>query len=533
MIKHTIISRLDGLILTASVDDGQEDAEFSEVKGKVKLVQRRLNRNSEPQASIESGSYTYHYLISGDLCFLCICDRSYPRKLAFTYLSDLSQEFTTIYQPQQFLSPTCRPYAFVEFDTFIQRTKKTYQDSRATQNLDKLNDELKDVTKVMTKNIEDLLYRGDSLERMGDISSRLREDSRKYKKAAVRINWELLLKQYGPIGGLAFIVETRDLRPASSADCAIDILGQRCRRDFNKEFGQCHGADNDIICLIGSLHHVSPTYKSKVWTPALNSPSILRLLLDMTMPKPHVVLLHGAWHSPIYFAKITALLQDHLYVVHAQQLPSVGVPPSWTPPSDLSQDTAAARSLVDRAIADGNDVVVICHSWGGTIASNALVGYSKKERAEKGLKGGVVKVGYMCAFMIDEGQSLESGEPPSWSEVNGPYLIAKDPKAFYSDLPESEQAYWFSQLQAHSRATCITPLTGASWKTIPSSYLLCEQDNAIPAAFQEIMANAAREKGAHVDIVRLDCGHSPFLSKPKETLSWIMGVAGEEVSATH
>jgi hypothetical protein len=50
----------------------------------------------------------------------------------------------------------------------------------------------------MTKNIEDLLYRGDSLERMGDISSRLREDSRKYKKAAVRINWELLLKQVSP-----------------------------------------------------------------------------------------------------------------------------------------------------------------------------------------------------------------------------------------------------------------------------------------------------------------------------------------------
>lgn len=135
------------------------------------------------------------YLIEGELCFICICDRSYPRKLAFTYLSDLSREFTTTYQPQQYLAPTCRPYAFVEFDTFIQRTKKTYQDSRATQNLDKLNDELKDVTKVMTKNIEDLLYRGDSLERMGDISSRLREDSRKYKKAAVRINWELLLKQ--------------------------------------------------------------------------------------------------------------------------------------------------------------------------------------------------------------------------------------------------------------------------------------------------------------------------------------------------
>ncbi|KAF2274218.1 transport protein-like protein sec22 [Westerdykella ornata] len=206
MIRHTLIARLDGLILAASVDDGEESAEFNEVKSKIKLVLRRLNRNSEPQASIESGSYTYHYIIHDELCFICICDRSYPRKLAFTYLSDLSSEFTTTYNQSQYLSPSCRPYAFVEFDTFIQRTKKTYQDSRATQNLDKLNDELKDVTKVMTKNIEDLLYRGDSLERMGDISSRLREDSRKYKKAAVRINWELLMKQYGPLGALAFIM---------------------------------------------------------------------------------------------------------------------------------------------------------------------------------------------------------------------------------------------------------------------------------------------------------------------------------------
>lgn len=137
----------------------------------------------------------YSYLIRDDICFLCICDRSYPRKLAFTYLADLATEFTTTYSPAQYHSPNLRPYAFVEFDTFIQRTKKTYQDSRAASNLDRLNDELRDVTKVMTKNIEDLLYRGDSLERMGEMSGRLREDSKKYRKAAVRINWELLIKQ--------------------------------------------------------------------------------------------------------------------------------------------------------------------------------------------------------------------------------------------------------------------------------------------------------------------------------------------------
>ena len=59
---------------------------------------------------------------------------------------------------------------------------------------------------MMTKNIEDLLYRGDSLEKMGDMSSRLREDSAKYKRAAVRINWELLLKQYGPFAGLGLLI---------------------------------------------------------------------------------------------------------------------------------------------------------------------------------------------------------------------------------------------------------------------------------------------------------------------------------------
>ncbi|KAJ6024253.1 protein transport protein sec22 [Penicillium herquei] len=218
MVKSTQISRIDGLMLAASVDDEQArngkeltagfqaENELSEIKSQAKMIFRRLNRNAAPQASIESGQYNLHYLIKDDVCFLTICDRSYPRKLAFTYLADLASEFTTTYSPSQYQSPNLRPYAFVEFDTFIQRTKKLYQDSRASGNLDKLNDELRDVTKVMTKNIEDLLYRGDSLERMGELSGRLREDSKKYRKAAVRINWELLVKQYGPFVGVGLLI---------------------------------------------------------------------------------------------------------------------------------------------------------------------------------------------------------------------------------------------------------------------------------------------------------------------------------------
>lgn len=185
----------------------QSEAGLTEVKQQVRQVLRTLTRSSAPQASVDCGpSYTLNYTIDSDIVFLCICDRSYPRKLAFTYLSDLSREFTTTHPPNQVHAPNLRPYAFMEFDGFVGKTRAVYIDSRASQNLDQLNDELRDVTQIMTKNIEDLLYRGDSLERMGEISSRLRDDSKKYRRAAVRINWELMLKQYGPFAALGFII---------------------------------------------------------------------------------------------------------------------------------------------------------------------------------------------------------------------------------------------------------------------------------------------------------------------------------------
>ncbi|KAK6529578.1 SNAP receptor [Arthrobotrys megalospora] len=206
MVQSTIITRLDGMPLAATVDDAQVEENLQQYKEQAKMIFRRLTSNSEPQASIESGPYTLHYLIQEGVCYLCICERSYPRKLAFTYLSDIAAEFNSSYPQREVHSPSVRPYQFVDFDTFMQRTKRTYQDTRATQNLDKLNDDLKDVTRVMTKNIEDLLYRGDSLDKMGDMSVRLKQDSAKYKKAARRINWDLLVRQYAPFGLLGFIV---------------------------------------------------------------------------------------------------------------------------------------------------------------------------------------------------------------------------------------------------------------------------------------------------------------------------------------
>ena len=48
-------------MLCASVDDEQSESSLAEVKSQIKLILRRLNRNSEPQASIESGNYVLQY----------------------------------------------------------------------------------------------------------------------------------------------------------------------------------------------------------------------------------------------------------------------------------------------------------------------------------------------------------------------------------------------------------------------------------------------------------------------------------------
>jgi vesicle transport protein SEC22 len=48
-------------MLCASVDDEQSEDSLVEVKSQIKLILRRLNRNAEQQASIESGNYTLQY----------------------------------------------------------------------------------------------------------------------------------------------------------------------------------------------------------------------------------------------------------------------------------------------------------------------------------------------------------------------------------------------------------------------------------------------------------------------------------------
>ena len=65
------------------------------------------------RASLESGAFTFHYIIDNDVCFLTLVEKSYPKKLAYQYLEELQREFFSLYGRE--IEQAKRPYAFIKF----------------------------------------------------------------------------------------------------------------------------------------------------------------------------------------------------------------------------------------------------------------------------------------------------------------------------------------------------------------------------------------------------------------------------------
>ncbi|PJF17386.1 Snare-like protein [Paramicrosporidium saccamoebae] len=189
MVRSVMIARVhDGLPLAASMDEEEVPASVS-----------TLGSVTDPMTSIEAGQFTFHVAVSDGVGYIGLCDRLYPKKLAFSLLSDLQKEFST--QFGGMVDSAARPYAFIKFDTVIQKTKRSYQDVRARQNLDRLQEELVDVTKIMTTSINDVLERGSKLENMSLLSSNLSAESRRYLRDTKKLNLMMLWRTYG-----AFII---------------------------------------------------------------------------------------------------------------------------------------------------------------------------------------------------------------------------------------------------------------------------------------------------------------------------------------
>ncbi|BBN01885.1 vesicle transport protein SEC22 [Marchantia polymorpha subsp. ruderalis] len=201
MVKLTIIARVtDGLPLAEGLDDGrdqQKDLEFYKLQAKSLFKKLSQGQHEPSRMSVETGSYFFHYIIEGGVCYLTLCERSYPKKLAYQYLEELQREFEKVNRSQ--IETVARPYAFIKFDTFIQKTRKLYLDTRTQRNLSKLNDDLYEVQQIMTRNIQEVLGVGDRLDQVSQMSNRLTSESRHMVMMAKDLNRQALIKKWAPV----------------------------------------------------------------------------------------------------------------------------------------------------------------------------------------------------------------------------------------------------------------------------------------------------------------------------------------------
>jgi pimeloyl-ACP methyl ester carboxylesterase len=233
-------------------------------------------------------------------------------------------------------------------------------------------------------------------------------------------------------------------------------------------------------------------------------------------PKPTIVLVHGGWADSSGWNAEVSALQKKGYPVIAPANPLRG----------LTSDAAYIRSVVDTI--DG-PVVLVGHSYGGAVITNAAVGAKN-----------VQALVYIAAFAPDQGDTLAALvtknpgtyiTPDALQERPYPlpeggtgtdlYIKAADfHDAFAGDLPERTTEL----MQATQRPFSVAAFTEASgapaWKTLPSWYLVSTQDHAIPPATQRFMA--AR---AHARTVEVAASHVPMISQPEVTTRLILQAA--------
>lgn len=209
-MKITLIARArDGLPLAEGLDTDKEHEMYS-YKSQAKAIFKKIATSTSkpsPRVTIESGNYNFHYYIDNYVVYMTLTDKQYPRKLAFQYLDELSKEFTSLYGEQ--VENITRPYAFIKFDTFIQKTKKLYLDTRTQRNISRLNADLAEVHSIMTKNIQDVLGQGERLDRMTEMSNMLSQDAKQLAVKAKGLYHQALVKKYLPwviVIGIIFFV---------------------------------------------------------------------------------------------------------------------------------------------------------------------------------------------------------------------------------------------------------------------------------------------------------------------------------------
>jgi pimeloyl-ACP methyl ester carboxylesterase len=221
--------------------------------------------------------------------------------------------------------------------------------------------------------------------------------------------------------------------------------------------------------------------------------------------KPVIVLEHGAWADASSWSRVISRLQRRGFTVYAPPNPLRGLP----------QDSATLNDfLTQNAALAGKPVVLVGHSYGGAVITNAAVGDPE-----------VRALVYVDAFIPDQGDTLgglaggscllAAGAFNAVPYPGGPtgdvdlYITPSlVPGCFATGLPASQAAVIAATQRPLAASAFTEPSGPPAWKTIPSWAVIGTGDRVIPPAELTFMAQRA---GAHITDV--NAGHLSLISR--------------------
>lgn len=116
--------------------------------------------------------------------------------------------------------------------------------------------------------------------------------------------------------------------------------------------------------------------------------------------KPTFVLVCGAWHLPPYWDALIAALADAGYESVAVTPRSVNAKP---PVTSLKPDADAVKEVITDLVEKGKDVIVVMHSYGGCVGTEAVgeLVDGNREYVSK-----IQRLVYLAAWYPPQGQSI-------------------------------------------------------------------------------------------------------------------------------
>ncbi|XP_060681180.1 vesicle-trafficking protein SEC22c isoform X1 [Hemiscyllium ocellatum] len=163
MILFAYVARVtDGLPLSASTDF-ECSRELQECKKQLKVVSKMLGQ-FPGRGTVKNNQLHIHFTSSQGIAYMTICCSYYPTTMAFCFLEELGMEFISSFEIAK-IHMVSRPYAFLEFDSIIQKIKWHYNYSNRPSikiSVTNIQRELK-VTPPRQVNMDDIIVSNGTL----------------------------------------------------------------------------------------------------------------------------------------------------------------------------------------------------------------------------------------------------------------------------------------------------------------------------------------------------------------------------------